>query len=62
MIISETPENQLNPITPPSPKAINEEIRQRAYNIYLQLGLSSGSPEENWLRAEREIKGKYGIL
>lgn len=32
----------------------HEEIRFRAYEIYLSRG---GSPEENWLQAEKELLG-----
>jgi len=32
-----------------------EEIATRAYHIYLQRGESEGNPEDDWLRAEREL-------
>jgi hypothetical protein len=35
---------------------IAEMIRQRAYEI--SLGPDAGTPEENWTRAERELRGE----
>ena len=32
-----------------------EEIRNRAYEIYLQRGARPGSELEDWLQAEREL-------
>jgi hypothetical protein len=32
-----------------------QEIRNRAYEIYLQRGAESGYEVEDWLRAEREV-------
>jgi hypothetical protein len=32
-----------------------EEIRRRAYEIYLQHGAVSGGELDDWLRAEREL-------
>ena len=34
-----------------------EEIRLRAYEIYLERGSLSGDEIDDWLQAEREIKG-----
>lgn len=35
----------------------NDEIALRAYHIYLERGSTPGDPMEDWLRAERELKG-----
>jgi len=32
-----------------------QEIRNRAYEIYLQRGAQSGCEVEDWLQAEREV-------
>ena len=32
-----------------------QEIRNRAYEIYLQRGAQSGHEVEDWLQAEREV-------
>ena len=32
-----------------------QEIRNRAYEIYLQRGAESGYEVEDWLQAEREV-------
>jgi Protein of unknown function (DUF2934) len=36
--------------------ARDEEIRRRAYEIYLERGEQPGSDLEDWLRAERELE------
>jgi hypothetical protein len=35
---------------------IEEQIRQRAYELYLERGGESGSELEDWCEAEREIQ------
>ncbi len=34
---------------------LQERIRARAYELYLQRGGHGGSPEQDWLRAQQEI-------
>ena len=34
----------------------HEEIRRRAYEIYLERGCSPGDELDDWLRAERELQ------
>lgn len=41
-----------------SPSAMEEEIRRRAYEIYLQRGATPGSESEDWLSAEREVRAR----
>ena len=38
---------------------MEEEIRRRAYELYEQRGRQEGSHEEDWSRAEEEIRSKY---
>ena len=38
--------------------AVEEQIRIRAYELYLQRGGDGGSPEQDWLRAQEEICGR----
>ena len=41
-----------------SPVSVSEqEIRERAYEIYLQRGAQPGHELEDWLQAERELSG-----
>jgi hypothetical protein len=35
--------------------ALEEEIRRRAYEIYLERGALAGCDVEDWLQAEREL-------
>lgn len=37
------------------PAASEQEIRRRAYEIYLQRGAQPGHELEHWLEAEREL-------
>jgi Protein of unknown function (DUF2934) len=41
------------------PINVEDEIRRRAYELYLQRGTNSGSEAEDWLTAEREIRQRY---
>ena len=40
--------------------ARDEEIRRRAYEIYLERGQQQGLELDDWLQAERELEG--GVL
>ncbi len=48
------------------PVNLEEEIRHRAYELYLQRrasgGGESGDENQDWLIAEREIRSRYGRL
>jgi len=41
-------------------KPTNEEIALLAYHIYLERGGAPGDPQEDWVRAERELIAKAG--
>ena len=43
-----------------SSSSIEEKIRARAYELFLQRGGHGGSPEQDWLRAVAEIHGQSG--
>lgn len=49
-------------ITPDSLQAtsinLDEEIRQRAYQIYLERGATPGDESEDWFVAEREVRAR----
>jgi hypothetical protein len=38
---------------------LEERIRRRAYEIYLQRTGKGGSPEQDWLQAVQEIRGEF---
>ena len=38
-----------------------EQIAQRAFELYLDRGGEHGRHEEDWLRAEREIRERHGL-
>jgi len=44
-----------------SSPVIEEKIRMRAYELYLQRGGTGGSPEQDWLQAKIEICGEQPI-
>jgi len=35
-----------------------DQVRARAYELYLERRGDGGTPEEDWLRAEAELRGK----
>lgn len=39
----------------PSPKSLQEQIRQNAYELYQSRGSQDGFAEQDWLDAERQI-------
>jgi len=41
------------------PINLEDEIRQRAFEIYQQRGSRAGSEAEDWLTAEREVRQRY---
>ena len=47
---AETPRNSVGNISP------EEEIRRRAYEIYVERGDEPGSALDDWLQAEREVQ------
>jgi hypothetical protein len=38
---------------------IEEEIRRRAYELYEERGREHGFEQEDWTRAEAEVRSKY---
>ena len=57
-MIAEKPIAQLAPAAGSEPSAEREEqIRQRAYQLYEQRGCEHGHDVEDWLMAERERGG-----
>ena len=41
-------------------KPTDEQIRERAYEIYLQRGSAPGQDVDDWLAAEQELTGLAG--
>jgi hypothetical protein len=39
-------------------QATDDQIRQRAYEIFLARGASDGQDVQDWLRAERELQAQ----
>ena len=48
------------PLAPPLPS--EEQIRKRAYDIYLSRGATLGNPEWDWQQAELELKARIALL
>jgi DNA-binding transcriptional regulator YhcF (GntR family) len=57
----ETPAGQVVPEVRKNAKTVdlNEEIRRRAYEIYLERRGTAGDEHQDWLIAEREIGGRH---
>jgi hypothetical protein len=41
------------------PINLEDEIRRRAYELYQQRGIGSGSEAQDWLTAEHEVRQRY---
>jgi hypothetical protein len=41
------------------PINLDDEIRQRAYELYEQRGAAGGNEADDWFNAEREIRERY---
>ncbi|MEW6251019.1 MAG: DUF2934 domain-containing protein [Planctomycetota bacterium] len=48
------------PLAPSAPS--EEQIRQRAYEIYLSRGATPGNPEWDWQQAELELRARIALL
>jgi Protein of unknown function (DUF2934) len=46
------------PVTPLYPE-MEEEIRRRAYELYEARGRQEGFHQEDWIRAEEEVRSRY---
>jgi len=42
-----------------STNGIEEAIRRRAYELYLERGGMPGNPNEDWLVAEQEVRSRH---
>jgi Protein of unknown function (DUF2934) len=47
------------PISEYDPAAHQKETAQVAYRIWLERADRPGSPEDDWLKAEAEVRAKY---
>lgn len=56
------PSNRALPVPAPSPEdsPSHDEIARRAYELYLERGGGEARAEEDWLRAEEELRRKRG--
>jgi hypothetical protein len=50
------PARAKKPTVDPDDVPLEERVRQRAYELYVQRGNESGSEIEDWLSAEDEIR------
>jgi len=46
----------------PHSEALQEEIRQRAHEIYEERGREHGHAQQDWLRAEAEVLARHRVL
>jgi hypothetical protein len=44
-----------------APQELEEQLRQRAYELYEERGREDGHEVDDWLRAELEITGKKKV-
>jgi Protein of unknown function (DUF2934) len=43
----------------PTPIDLEAQIRERAYAIFQERGNNPGSEQDDWIRAEREVRARY---
>jgi hypothetical protein len=43
----------------PAVNNIEEEIRRRAYELYLERGMTPGDPGQDWLVAEQQVRSHH---
>jgi len=53
-----TPINAL-PVPKKTPVDLDEEIRRRAYEMFLERKGSAGDPSLDWINAEKEVRARY---
>jgi hypothetical protein len=60
-VVNTEPRRNKNVVVPINrvPVNLEEEIRRRAYELYLHRGNAAGSEAEDWLAAEREVRQRY---
>jgi len=46
-------------ITLNNPGDFVSEVRERAYEMYMERGQNHGNDLNDWLKAEKEVKNKY---
>lgn len=56
--IQQAPGDAMSNVAGEPPEPAEEEIRARAYQMYLERGGEHGMDFDDWLRAERELKAK----
>lgn len=47
---------------PLAPSPTEEQIRRRAFELFLQRGATGGSPEGDWYQAEQELHSRAYLL
>jgi len=58
---TKTREPKVKTVTKTLPKKkwiTDEDVRKRAFELYQKNGVNNHSELDNWLRAERELRGK----
>ncbi len=58
-VLEHAPHSSVQPSTTTAHPSIEEEIRRRAYELYEERGRRHGFEQEDWARAEEEVRSKY---
>src|SRR5436305_916163 len=58
-VLKHPPHSSIQPSTTTVHPSMEEEIRRRAYELYEERGRLHGFEQEDWARAEAEIRSKY---
>jgi hypothetical protein len=46
---------------PPEGRQLEDLVRMRAFELYLERGCGPGKELEDWVRAEREVCARLGV-
>ena len=58
--MNESPPKKFPATATNEPEELEDQIRLRAYELYEARGREDGHEQEDWLRAEEEIREKKG--
>lgn len=58
-VLEHAPHSSVQPSSTTVHPSIEEEIRRRAYELYEERGRHDGFEQQDWARAEEEVRGKY---
>ena len=56
--IDKDKDSDVAPVSKPATSNLDEEIRRRAYELYLERGRTPGNESEDWRVAEQQVRSR----